>query len=37
LPLSTPIIFIFPECVPVAMNLPSGEKLTVHVSTFKMR
>ena len=34
-PLSTPIRFIFPEWVPVAMNLLSGEKPTVHVSTRK--
>ena len=33
LPLSTPMIFIFPECVPVDMNFPSGENATVQVST----
>lgn len=35
LPLSTPIKFIFPAWLPVAMSLESGENATVHVSTVK--
>lgn len=35
LPLSTPIKFIFPAWLPVAISLESGENATVHVSTVK--